>query len=156
MAGMNSGEMGLKRAKYLELLKDHDFVKKSREDQAQEVGVDRTTLWAWKKEITPAEWEKIRDDGRRVYAEHAPSIDAALIKKCLKGSEKAIELFYMRYEGWSPKQIQENINKGGASVSTEEVVETLLKAVPTERLAEEFGKRATGEKKVVGTDAPGS
>jgi len=131
MSALSKEEIEAKKKRFFEMLKDYDFICLSREKQSEMVGVDRVTLWKWQKEIPAKEWEKIRDDGRRRYAEYAPQIDAALIKKCLKGSEKAMEIFYQKYEGWSPKHTTENINKEPIDQGTkDQIMAAWIKANP--------------------------
>ena len=124
MSALTTEEILLKKAKLMEAFKDPEFLLKTQDEQCEELEISRVTLWKWKKEITPEQWEKIRDGARQAYAQHAPQVDLALIGKAQKGDVKAIELFFQRYEGWSVKQNMEILNKSDlAGMSKEELLE---------------------------------
>jgi hypothetical protein len=48
-------------------------------------------------------WEELKATYRKAACMFAPAIDMALIKKAVRGDTKAIELFYTRMEGWTPR-----------------------------------------------------
>jgi hypothetical protein len=54
----------------------------------------------------PDFWEKVLTLSRQHYQSNSVEVDAALIKKCMAGDPRAIELYYKRIENWNPQQSQ--------------------------------------------------
>jgi hypothetical protein len=53
------------------------------------------------------EWAKRSLDKRReLYAKETKQVDDALLKKAREGNTKAAELWYRRFDGWSPKIVE--------------------------------------------------
>jgi len=151
MSSMSNEEIAIKKAKLVEAFKDPEFFMKTQDEQCEELGISRVTLWKWKKEFSPAEWEKIRDGARQTYAQYAPAVDMALMEKAKKGDVKAIELFFQRYEGWSVKQNMEILNKSDlSSLSKEQLLEKVQgilgqKPAIQPEVAEAEGEKAENE-----------
>jgi hypothetical protein len=144
MSALSNEEIAIKKAKLIEAFKDPDLLLLPQDEQCEQLEISRVTLWKWKKEISPAEWEKIRDGARATYAQHAPLVDMALIEKAKKGDPKSIELFFQRYEGWSVKQNMEILNKTDlAALSKEQLLE---------KVHEIMGKKGPIEPKLEGIE----
>lgn len=124
-----------------------EFNEMSMSDQAKELGVNRVTIGKWYKESSPAFWKNVAETIRNQYTVYAPSIDKALIREAQGGSLGHQELFYKRFEGWSPTQRNENVNRNAdlEGKSDEELqMEMLRKADP------ELLRKVLGEKKAPG------
>ena len=91
----------------IELLLNPDNDHKQKQQIADELGVDRKTLWRWEKEL---DWEWIKAERRRLYSREIIELDKALLKKAKSGDVRAIEIGYQRFDGWVPTQ-GFNVNK---------------------------------------------
>ena len=147
MAKRPEHEMELALEQWRKRMYHEDFSEMTDAEQAKEIGVAVGTIGKWHKTQTKAFWENRESTMRGMYAKHMPQIDLAVIKKAKLGDTNAAELSYKRFEGWSPKQTNENINRNAEfeGKSDEEIqLETLRKADPG------LLKRVLGEKGALG------
>ena len=134
------------RRQWNERIFDPAFRDLSYREQGLELGVAPSTIGEWRKEINPKRWAEILEMTRQESAVHSLSVDAALHKKAMTGDPQAIKLWYERIEGWSPRQVNENINKNVEleGLSEEELLAKSLEGVPAEVLARILSKKGLG------------
>lgn len=151
------GEMYELKTRWEQRMHNPVFNEMKDSQQALEIGVDARLIKKWKAEASPAFWTNVAETIRNQYAEYAPEMDRALIREAQKGSLGHLELFYKRFEGWSPKQTNENINRNAEfeGKTDEELKAELVKGLSREELEKALlGKKAPTE--VVGEKAVGS
>lgn len=111
-----------------------EFSEMSKGAQAKDLGVGIGTIYKWHEGQTKAWWDNRASSMRSMYAQHMPEIDSAVLKKAKTGDINAAELAYKRFEGWSPKQTNENINRNGdlEGKTDEEILLEMLRKAPKE------------------------
>jgi len=148
MARRLEAEMSQLRAKWRERIFDPEFRSRSYGEQGSELGVSAQTISNWRNEINDKRWAEILEMSRQQIAKQGFDIDAALYKKAKEGDVPAIKLWKESMEGWSPKQINENLNRNSEieSLSDEELKARKLKALIDE-VSEGDLEKALAEKK---------
>lgn len=129
----SEAEMSEIRRVWKEKQYDQVFYDKSDLEQAKELGVSRVTIWNWKKAESPHFWEMVKAAYRQNSHQEIVKIDRAMFKAAQSGDVGAAKLVYERIEGWSPKQINENLNRSGdlkEKTDIELLKETLRGASP--------------------------
>lgn len=111
MANRSEREMSELKFRWEQRMYNPEFNELSYPKQALEIGVGVATIGRWVSEASPAFWKNVAETIRNQYARFAPEIDIALIEQAKGGSLGHQQLYYQRFEGWSPKQTNENINK---------------------------------------------
>ena len=142
------GEEVVVKELWKDKLKDIEFFCKNTAKQAEELGIEQSTVWRWRDKMSLEEWNEIRDHYRGGYGRYAPIIDHALIKKAAKGDMKAVELFYQRMEGWSLKSgMDVTVTKSYGEMTQQELVKAIIgQLTPAEKELLE-AKGAVGEDK---------
>ena len=111
-----------------EKIMDEEFLMMNDTEKAKAMGVSRNAIKVWKR---TTDWESVATAYRKNYAQYKPMIDIALIKKAIRGSEKAMEMFYQKYEGWFAKnQLDINITREYDGLSNSKLVGELIKLMP--------------------------
>lgn len=119
--------------RYVEILVDPGYIGKTRQEIAEEIGVDKVTLWRWDKKVDH-EW--VKNERRRRYGQVTNSIDNALIKAAKEGNIRAIEVYYQRFDGYVPLSGSVNLDaKPDDELTTraQEIIEQLRKGTGTDR-----------------------
>lgn len=142
----SEAEMDQVRRKYREKIFQPEFREKSAKDQGLELGVSDQTIYNWKSEISPERWQQILDMTRKQSAKQTLDIDDGLYRKARAGDAVACKLWY-EIHGWSPRQINENLNK---NAEMEGVNESELAAKIAEGLSPEALEAILAKKKAVG------
>lgn len=135
MARIPDAELAIKKQEWDRKILWPDFREKSFKEQGEEIGVSGQTISNWRKEISGERWQQILDMTRKEAAAPTLEVDDALLRKAKGGDVGAMKLWY-EIHGWSPRQINENVNKSefdGLSAS-----EKLAKA-------KEFAERIAGK-----------
>lgn len=76
-----------------------EHVDKTKQDYADELGVSVTTIYSWDRRL---DWRSVNERRRSAYSEVVATVDAALLRRALKGDAEAIKLFYARFDGYIP------------------------------------------------------
>lgn len=86
-------------------------------------GVDIAALHAQK--LADPQWAwRVLQRRRDSYAEQLLEVDKALLKRALGGDNKAVELMYARFEGWTTRGVDaENRKSGGKKTFAELIAE---------------------------------
>jgi len=122
------------KVKYLELLSNWETALKTHAEHANILSVYNDgktpaymTLRKWRQEF---DYKKIRGSLDAQKPEAETSVDLALYKKALKGDTAAINLYYQKCLGWSPKMVQldktEAVKKREDFDKTEKEIDKLL------------------------------
>lgn len=136
MARREEAEMNQVRDRYLDLLLQVEFRLLSFTDQAKELGVSSQTVANWRKAISPERWKEIQRMTDLQVPKQSIEINDALYLKAKSQDVPAIKLWKESREGWSPTQINKNLNKDAdlEGLSTEELTEKALAGIPAEIL----------------------
>ena len=147
--------MSLVHREWLEKQWDPEFFNSTYRDQAKVMGVSCQTIYAWVKAEKPAFWERIKNYFRENSHREMAKVDVTLLRKALSGDVAAIKLWKESIEGWSPKQINENFNRGGdlEGLTDEELLEKSLESIPAETLAKVLSKKGLGAPTVAPEEA---
>ena len=62
-------------------------------------GVTIQTIYKWKKRV---DWDYIKSERRKKYAEKTTRVDSAMYKAAAKGDVQAAKLWYERFDNWIP------------------------------------------------------
>jgi len=119
---------GVLKAEWDKRIMDEEFLMCTDGEKARVMGVSLRMIAIWKK---ATDWEKVAAEYRKGYSKFKPMIDMALIRKAMRGSEKAMEMFYQKYEGWFAKSgIDINVTREYEGLDNRALVGELLKMLP--------------------------
>lgn len=76
----------------------------------------------WKKSH-PEALQRILDTRRAMYVDQLIEIDQGLLAKAKGGDARSIELAWRRFEGWSPKQADENSKRNPTNKTFAQLIE---------------------------------
>ena len=85
--------------KYAQIVGSLEYMFKSKQEIADELGVAKVTLYEWDKRL---DWKEANIKRRALLGAVMHKIDAAMLRKAEKGDTKAAELFYTRFDGYIP------------------------------------------------------
>lgn len=85
------------KIRFKELMSDVTYLPKTWEEMQKELGVDRKTLYEWRKDT--GLMDALLKERRKRMVATAPRVDDALTQKALDGDIAAIRLWYERMEG---------------------------------------------------------
>jgi hypothetical protein len=148
--GRPESEMKELHEQWEKLMCQPEFNELSHKEQAQRIGVSDRTLDKWHLEAPQSFWDNVASTIRSQYSQYAPKVDMSVIKAAQNGSYQHQELFYKRFEGWSPKQTNENINRNPEleGLSDTELMEKALKDVPRDVLLKVLNEKKAPEQVV--------
>lgn len=95
------------RKRFLDLLAYPEFHVMSEGEKADAIGISLKTLSKWEIQVPDEYLADALRKSRERSARQSFKVDAALMKECLAGNVKALDLYYRRIEGWVPKQDME-------------------------------------------------
>ena len=93
---------------YCGMVKDADYDDWTQTKYSEHLKVSRPTLQAWNKKI---DWVSVLAGKRQNYAQKIGEVDVSLFKKAKSGDVKAMELAYVRFDGWIPTARTINTNE---------------------------------------------
>ena len=129
---------------YKRRLLEPEFRNLTLREQAGSFNVVESTVSRWRQGISDDEWDTLLQESRKKVARQSLYVDATLYKKALEGDSQDRKLYYEKLENWSPRLIQENINKNG---DLGEKTDTELRAEALKSFTAEELARALEEKK---------
>lgn len=139
-------EMNIIRNQWRELMEDTDFRGMSMEKQGEQLAVSGETVRRWMKEVDSEQWEAWLKKDNQFIAPKVLKVDDTLYRQALSGDVSAIKLWKESKQGWSPKQINENLNRNAEldDLSEEEMLERALDGVSVEAIARILTKKRAG------------
>ena len=137
MARRGKMEMWETYSAWKDRLVDPEFRLWTYKKQGEEFGVSDQTISNWLKEVKSEDWDEILEKSRKNTAKAAAQVDSAMLKKALEGDVPAMKLWKESIEGWSPRTINDNINRNAdlEGKTEAELRAEILKGVPKEELA---------------------
>jgi len=142
--GTSKEDYIFKRAELRDRLQDLEFVRLPVDEKAKILGVSRNCCDKYLKELEQTgEYEEILKNARKKYAREFLEVDAAMFQQAKGGNVEAAKTVYQKYEGWSPKQTNENINRNPEveGLSDEELLKKALEMADKEALAKALAQK---------------
>lgn len=157
MARMTKEQAWDKHSKFSEAMRNPEFRKMSRKEQAEFLEITPTTLYTWIADLKDDDWVEINKEIDKKTAKVEIEIKDALAERA-KVDTKSAEFWFELVKGWSRKNINENINKNADldGMTLEEKKAEALKLYTPEELAKALAEKKAPSQVVMPDKAEGN
>lgn len=148
MARRPEAEIAAIKAEWMRRMEETEFRQLSGLEQGKQLGVADETIYRWARALTPEDWDAWLRKDNKFLAPKVLKVDDVLYKQAMSGDVQAIKLWKESKQGWSPTQINKNLNKSEETqgLSYEEMLEKAASAASPELLEKIAAKKREAEK----------